>query len=45
MQVMLDFWSLLLHEVVDFCMSEPVIWFVAVFLLFAVGKLVNRIIN
>lgn len=45
MQDFLTFTTELLRNVSSFLMSEPIVWFVGVFLVLAVTKLVFQIIN
>lgn len=45
MQDFLTFTTDLFGSVCDFLMSEPIVWFVGIFLVLAVTKLVFQIIN
>lgn len=44
MQEFVTFWGYLLSDISGFLMSEPIVWFVGIFLLLAVAKLFAHII-
>lgn len=45
MQNFVTFWESFLGLVADFLMSEPIIWFTAVFLLLLIVGLLQRLFN
>lgn len=45
MQDFVSFWSAMFSIVCDFLLSEPIIWFVGIFVLICVCGLLQRLIN